>query len=703
MPHKHQMHHSSPALRPPQEHRLPALGPIATVPIATVLIVLFLTAMAAGLRLYQLGSLPAGLHHDEASNGMLALHILDGHVPVFFSSYTGKEAGYMYLVALAIKLCGQTIFAIRAPAAIVGSLLVPAIFLAARQLLASYRYAQSVALLAAGGTAIAPWLLHINRIGFRGSLLPLTLTLWVWLLMKALQWREGRYWGIWGGAGVMLGLTAYTYTSSRIVPLLVAGLGIYLALWHRHLWRQHWRGIAMMVIVAGVVATPLFAHYLAHPDDWGERLEQIGACHNLAAADCARRLLSHTVATIGQVGIRGDALGFFNVPHHPALPPFAGWLFYIGVAMAIRRSRELPMALLLLWWITLAIPAILSRDSPHFLRSIGAAPPTMILWALPVAVALQRLERFAIWQSSWRQMAVTGGIGGLLLLAMGGWSGYDYFVRWAQRPSLYYEYMGYATDAAHDLQSLPDAVDLYLSEEYYRHPTYLYLAPRTASAHWFDARFGVPLARPGHPTIYLISPSTPTDARVGEAIAGAQGENVLTSEGQYAYTRFDLPQGRLSTPAPHTPLDIHIGEAHITGITVERNRQTPPHPLATLNVTLFFHITDPSPSPRQVRVFLHLVDANGDIIAQHDTIGYPSPEWRADDRFLNLHTLTVPDGVEGVEGVEIETCSLVWGLYDIATGERYAVGGETGEYAVTMGGEELLEGEPDEPIDDGFR
>ncbi|NJN65253.1 MAG: hypothetical protein HC884_00350 [Chloroflexaceae bacterium] len=630
-----------------------------------------LTAAAAALRLYHLDTLPPGLHHDEASNGMLARHILAGHTPVFFSDYTGKEAAYMYLVAAAIHLVGPTVLAIRLPAALAGVALVPAIFLVGRRTIG-----ERGAILAAALTTVAPWLLHLNRIGFRANLLPLLLTLWVWLLLRSLA--PGRNtWSGWAGAGLCLGLTAHTYTASRLVPLLVVLFVAYLAVWHRPVLQRCWRGLLLMLVLAALVTAPLLLHFLRYPSDWGERLGQIGVCTgDVPAGACVRRMAEHAWATLLMVGWQGDPMGFFNWPGAPALPISVGWLFSVGAVLALWRVREPAMALLLLWWGVLVVPGVLSQDSPHFLRTIGAAPPTMLLWALPFARTPKVLQRLAARHAS----LVTGIIGVALVLVAAGSSIPGYFGRWAARPELFYEYMHYAADLARLADDIPPGVDLYLSEEYYRHPTYLYLSPRTHAARWFDARFGWPVARPGQRSVYLISPATPTDPRVARFLQGAAGQNILNEHGQYTGTLLEIApapvgegRGTGTWPvAPATAMDVRVGGLHLEGVTIEHTiaetaggeeeRRGQAEAGAKLFVTLFWRVQ--TPTLRDLRVFLHLRDEAGHLVGQHDTLGYPSREWREGDRFVTFHTIPLP--AHPLNGPH----HLALGLYDVVSGER---------------------------------
>ncbi len=64
------------------------------------------TLLGAFLRLYRLDVLPPGVHYDEDVYGLQGQSIYEGHFPVFFQSYTGREPFYMHLVALVYLFTG---------------------------------------------------------------------------------------------------------------------------------------------------------------------------------------------------------------------------------------------------------------------------------------------------------------------------------------------------------------------------------------------------------------------------------------------------------------------------------------------------------------------------------------------------------------------------------------------------------------------
>ena len=384
-----------------------------------------LTLLAVGLRLWQLDSAPAGLNVDEAAEGLMALEILRGARPVFFSSYTGQEAGYMYLVAAAIAALGQNALAVRLPAALAGVLLVPAVALLTRR-----AYGPWAALLAAGACCAAPWLQHMNRIGFRANLLPLALALWGWLVLRALDGStlnrrdaekdrnrrdaedaedaeradasgapvppsggaapapkradaSGAPVPPSGGAapapkradasaapllpwllpGLILGLSAYTYLAARVVPLLALLFLGYLWLRHRPLARAVTPGYLLMLAVAALVALPLALHFLRVPADWTARTGQVFVCSGLDASPCAGRIADHTLRTLLMPLWAGDPKPFYNLDAGPALPWFVGWLVFPGALLALRRGGP-ANTLLLLWCAVMAAAPVAANPPP---------------------------------------------------------------------------------------------------------------------------------------------------------------------------------------------------------------------------------------------------------------------------------------------------------------------------------------------------
>ena len=163
------------------------------------------------------------------------------------------------------------------------------VFVAMLTLAASYRllrrmFSPTVALVALAGMSIALWPVFWGRVGLRAMTLPLMLALgfdWLWRGLtsegKTEEKRDGENERLSSSrrpsispslrpfiiAGVFFGLSAYTYLSSRALPILLAIFTLYLALFARKKMRGKWRGLFVCFIVAGLIALPLVDH-LAH-------------------------------------------------------------------------------------------------------------------------------------------------------------------------------------------------------------------------------------------------------------------------------------------------------------------------------------------------------------------------------------------------------------------------------------------------------
>jgi hypothetical protein len=69
--------------------------------------------------------------------------------------------------------------------------------------------------------------------------------------------------------------------------------------------------------------------------------------------------------------------------------------------------------------------------------------------------------------------------------------------------------------------------------------------------------------------------------------------------------------------------------------------------------------------PQPVKIFMHLTDASGNIVAQWDGLGAAWEGWRANDGLLQRHTLTIPE-------TAFPGTYQIWaGLYHPGTGERW--------------------------------
>ena len=91
-----------------------------------IAIVSSITLLAAAIRLWQLGSVPLGLHGDEALTGLDARRVLhEGWIGPYVISALGQPTGALYFTALLFKFMPQTTFTIRFSMALLGIATIP--------------------------------------------------------------------------------------------------------------------------------------------------------------------------------------------------------------------------------------------------------------------------------------------------------------------------------------------------------------------------------------------------------------------------------------------------------------------------------------------------------------------------------------------------------------------------------------------------
>ena len=224
------------------------------------LLMALLIGAALLLRLWSLNDAPPWLWWDEASQGLDARDLIDGHFRVFFSRAEGKEPLYVYLTAPFVAAFDGEPFAVRVAGALTGVAMIPALYAAGRALWRERPAAGAwVGVAAAAFWVTNFWPQSINRIGFQVNTLPLILTLAV------VAWLNWTYRPIRSRAlffGFLAGLVLYTYLAARITPLLWAALIITLPAVRRKALRPTW-GWALLAFALTIA--PLLVHFAFIP------------------------------------------------------------------------------------------------------------------------------------------------------------------------------------------------------------------------------------------------------------------------------------------------------------------------------------------------------------------------------------------------------------------------------------------------------
>jgi hypothetical protein len=256
-----------------------------------------------------------------------------------------------------------------------------------------------VALVAA--LLLTSWHLHLqySRLGLNNVWDPLLGLLVFGLLAFARSQGTRRPWLF---AGLALGLSAYLYTASHLLPFALFGVTLYFFLFDRETIRTQGRHMLAGLALATVVALPQYLFYTAHPGIFMERANTLG----IFQSDwLVRQVQAFDVSAWGVVlrQFWQGALAFTygldtSANYNPGITLLRLWpalFFMLGIAISIWRLHQLRYALLLIWYATTVLfAAILLVDAPASHRVLFAAPAVVLLvaigltWAFEQAVAL---------------------------------------------------------------------------------------------------------------------------------------------------------------------------------------------------------------------------------------------------------------------------------------------------------------------------
>lgn len=636
----------------------------AIVAVAAILLA------AAAFRLLRLATLPPGLFQDEAVNAVNAQTILAGSPQIYYGE---REPLYMYWTAFWMLVLGPTPVALRASAALAGVVGVAAGGAFARQL-----FGRVIGLLTAAGLAASLWLTIISRVGFRAITFPAVECLGLALLWRATRTGRRRDFAV---SGLVLGLSLYTYLAARFLPFALVLFVVVSFILDRRWMLKQLPGFIIAGIGAVIVCLPLGAYALKHPEMLFGRPDQVALAGGAAFFPA---LIANVGRTLGMLLFHGDLDWRQNFSGAAVFDPLNGLVFLCGVLIAlwiIVTRRDVPRwnpdagtqpdarpaaLLMLILAVVMLAPSMLSIDSPHYLRTSGAAVAVYALWALGLAGLARLVARLARWKpASIKPGLFAGAFVAVTLLVAYARTTQTYFVRYAQDPAVPPAFNANLAAAGRFLATSPiwqhDPTNVFVTDKYEVNRAsvafFLYRELRPAErANWLDPREigsffaqdkAIPL--PVAPSLYVVDGNDYlTLAALGPAIqrtARIQGDGRLAGTAIWA------------TPAPTDafgePVDARFGR----WLELERVRIEPD--VVGLRWRILA-VPDYQPS-----VFLHVQDAQQHTLATADqVIGFPVQDWRVSQEFVTWHAIHLPSGTPPGQ------YALTAGVYRKETGAR---------------------------------
>ncbi len=377
-----------------------------------VLVVILI--LASVVRLWNLNNVPPHLTPDEAALGYNAYSILktgrDEHgklLPLVFKSFGDYKPGlYVYTTIPFVATLGLNEWSVRLPSAISGIIIVYLLFLITNKLFGSkfVIWNLSFGIFAAFTAAVNPWLITFSRGAWEVNLSLMLTLLGFYLFLKALNENKYLLYSV-----VSFALTFIAYQGAKLsTGIIVLLLGI---IYWKEFWKIERKTIVKSAVIGLVIATPIL---LSIVNGQSGRLEVFSVFSYPRSTEYVQNMLNEGKEKKGDLNyylyhgetynfLRGVLGRFFNHfsgrflffegdfsnPRHS--PPYQGQLLLIdmvlliaGLVFVIRNYSLYPKSysLIILWLVLAPLPAILSRDQVHAVRSLNMAVPLVIISSL---------------------------------------------------------------------------------------------------------------------------------------------------------------------------------------------------------------------------------------------------------------------------------------------------------------------------------
>jgi hypothetical protein len=636
--------------------------------------------VAAFLRLAALDDIPPGLTHDEADHGLDAWGVVNGIRPLYFSVGYGREPLFDYSTAGLMNFLGPSYMAGRLTAAFFSLILVAGTFAWTRR-----AFDGRVALLATAGVAVSFWAVMTGRQALRSVTFPALFALaayFFWTGLKhSLPHRSSEHdskpttVGLQSPAtsflfaGFILGITFYAYLPARIMWVIFPALLIFLLLFDRSLFSRTWRGTALMLLTAALVAAPMFIFLATNPGA-EVRLDQLsGPLEDVARGDFSQ-LLANSFDSLKLFTFSGDSLSRYNIPERPLLSTPMAVLFIIGLVIAVWwviagiRNRahigKASAAFFSLAWLFVGMsPALITGPDASTTRIIGLLP---VLYLFPV-IPLAELLNSQLISKRTSTSLVTAVFAVVLVLTVR-----DYFAIWANDPEVRVQYESSLVSALRYLDENaegPAALSNTTPDRYHSPSVGLLMVENPNIAlRWFNGQHSL-IAPKGDESITIftgfaplnqdleryfnaelleIVPLRSTDIDRPLSVYSTNGSSMVTGWQSEFQDEILFPSG-IQSP-------LFIGDAvEFLGYDL----QTPtPTPGSEVRLATLWRVRQPL---EDAVLFTQVLGQDGLPIAQADRLDVPGYYWSPGDVFIQLHRFNLPEST--IPG----DYSMIVGLY----------------------------------------
>lgn len=418
-----------------------------------VLIVLIICA-GAFFRLWHLDSVPPGIHHDEAYNGLDAINAeKNNDYKIFYPGNNGREGLYINLIAFSFKLFGINEFSLRFASTFLGILTLIGFYLLIKQ----FKLSKLANLMSLFCFSFSFWHLNFSRIVYRGIMVPFLLVWIFYFFYKGYYAKKERLGYLFFIlSGLLTGIGLHTYISFRVMPLiLVIIIAFFIFFNGKKFIKKYWKGALIFFIGALITATPIIWFFYNQKDQIIGRSSQVSV-FSQTQMSTLQAIGKSTLYHLGIFFAAGDPNQRHNHLSYPMLPASWAIVFAFGFLLGLKEiifsirnyfkkkppTKYLDISVLsqAIFW-TMLIPGVLSIEGiPHSLRIIGVLPAIFLFIAIPFEYIINLFEKIKhsknIKLKTKRWIILKMSLGGLIAIFVLGavMQMILYFTIWANHP-----------------------------------------------------------------------------------------------------------------------------------------------------------------------------------------------------------------------------------------------------------------------------
>ena len=354
---------------------------------------LLMVAVGAGFLFYDLAGVPSNPVSDHAEEMLDLRDLMAGRPAIYFFRNLGIAPFHFYWTAAFLKVLHLPVRYVwlKAATASFGLLLIPALYAAGAELAGP-----GLGLAAAAFAAWGKWPVSLARQGQEYDYAVPFAAFVLWALLRWMR-RGDRRSMLLAGVGVGLGLA--TYTSFRVVPLLVP-LAVAIALFDRRRRGRRAAAIGQGFLAAGtavLVFLPVLKYALFDPQReyfWARILTRATDAERAVEGRPLGIFASNLVHMAQAFHWKGSSTWTVLDQYDPFLDAFAGALLLAGLVLLVRLSagRSWRWTWLVPALIVLTLPSTLvlafPDENPSLNRADTAIPIVFLLVGLPFAYLL---------------------------------------------------------------------------------------------------------------------------------------------------------------------------------------------------------------------------------------------------------------------------------------------------------------------------